>query len=212
MPRLAWLTDNHLNFLRHAGQRAFFDSLPTADAYAITGAIGEAHDVIGHLRAFAELGPVYFVLGNHDFDKGSIAGVRAEVSKVCHKVENLHWMPEAGVVPLGETTCLVGHDGWADERLGDYYGSGVRLNDFRLIGEFFGGPETWLAKLQALRDEAAVHFRRVLPEALERFRHVIVLTHVPPFREACWHEGKVSDDNWLPFFTSALSGISCIPP
>jgi hypothetical protein len=57
-----------------------------------------------------------------------------------------------------------------------------------------------LAKLHALGDEAADHFRAVLPEALSRFRHVVVLTHVPPFRESCWHEGRISDDNWLPFF------------
>jgi 3',5'-cyclic-AMP phosphodiesterase len=27
---------------------------------------------------------------------------------------------------------------------------------------------------------------------------VIQLLHVPPFREACWHEGAVSNDDWLP--------------
>ena len=42
-----------------------------------------------------------------------------------------------------------------------------------------------LAKLHALGDEAADHFRAVLREALSRFRHVVVLTHVPPFRESC---------------------------
>ncbi len=46
----------------------------------------------------------------------------------------------------------------------------------------------------------------MLPDALARFRHVIVLTHVPPFRESCWHEGKVSDDNWLPFFACKAVG------
>src|SRR4051794_39722357 len=89
MTRLAWLTDIHLNFLRRAEQRAFFASLPDADAFAITGDIGEAHDVAAHLRAFAELGPLYFVLGNHDFYRGSIAGVRAEVRQLCCDVPNL---------------------------------------------------------------------------------------------------------------------------
>jgi 3',5'-cyclic-AMP phosphodiesterase len=41
---------------------------------------------------------------------------------------------------------------------------------------------------------------RVLPEALERFERVILLLHVPPFREACWHEGAVSGDDWLRHF------------
>ncbi|MDG3006434.1 metallophosphoesterase family protein [Paludisphaera mucosa] len=213
MKRLAWLTDIHLNFLRHAGLKAFFASLPEADAFAITGDIGEAHDVAGHLRAFADRAPVYFVLGNHDFYRGSIAGVRAEIRESCREVANLHWMPDAGVVPFTETTCLVGHDGWGDGRLGDYHRSDVMLNDFKLIEEFGGfweSKDERLAKLHALGDEAAAHFRAFLPDALSRFRHVIVLTHVPPFREACWHEGKVSDDNWLPFFSCKAVGDALV--
>src|SRR5436305_186175 len=83
MTRLAWLTDIHLNFLRPAELKTFFDSLPQADAFVITGDIGEAHDVLAHLRTFADRGPTYFVLGNHDFYRGSIAGIRAEVSALC---------------------------------------------------------------------------------------------------------------------------------
>src|SRR5262249_39755111 len=112
--RLAWLTDIHLNFLRRAGLDAFFASLPDADAFAITGDMGEAHDVVDHLRAFAGRGPVYFVLGNHDFYRGSIAGVRHDVRELCSELPDLHWMPDSGIVPLNEATCLVGHDGWGD--------------------------------------------------------------------------------------------------
>jgi hypothetical protein len=35
---------------------------------------------------------------------------------------------------------------------------------------------------------------------------VLVPTHVPPFRESCWHEGRVSNDAWLPFFTCKAVG------
>ena len=112
-------------------------------------------------------------------------------------------------MPLTDETCLVGHDGWGDGRLGDYQRSDVMLNDWGLIGEFggfFEDHEERRAKLHALGEEAATHFRTVLPEALRRFRHVIVLTHVPPFRSACWHEGHLSDDNWLPHFTCKAVG------
>src|SRR3954466_11806353 len=101
----------------------------------------------------------------------------------------------------------------ATDGLGDYQGSDVMLNDFVLIGEFDGfyeDPAERLAKLHALGDEAAARFLAVLPDALERFRRVIVLTHVPPFREACWHEGKVSDDNWLPFFSCKAVGDALV--
>ena len=32
------------------------------------------------------------------------------------------------------------------------------------------------------------------------------MTHVPPFREACWHEGQISDDAWLPHFACKAVG------
>lgn len=32
-----------------------------------------------------------------------------------------------------------------------------------------------------------------------RPKKVIILIHVPPFTEACLHEGKISNDDFLPF-------------
>ncbi|MGL4463545.1 MAG: metallophosphoesterase family protein [Planctomycetia bacterium] len=210
---LAWLTDVHLNFLSPPAQKAFVEMLAetAADAFVVTGDVAEAHDVAVHLQAIAARveRPVYFVLGNHDFYRGSIAGVRETVRTPCAANPNLHWLPDAGVVSLTDSTCLVGHDGWGDGRLGDYLGSDVLLNDFRLIEEFGGFQESAdqrLAKLHALGDEAADHLRSVLPDALARFRHVLVATHVPPFRESAWHEGKPSDDDWLPFFSCKAVG------
>jgi Icc-related predicted phosphoesterase len=211
--RLAWLTDLHLNFLRTPAREAFLRTLAEtdADAFLVGGDTGEADDVAGYLNELdnAVQRPLYFVLGNHDFYGCTIAGVREKVRRLCRGCERLHWLPEAGVVPLTGDTCLVGHDGWGDGRLGDYHGSDVVLNDWGLIGEFGGSdepPAERLAKLHALGDEAGAHFRSVLPRALAQFRHVVVLTHVPPFREACWHEGRLSDDAWLPHFTCQTAG------
>ena len=186
-----------------------------AEAFVLTGDIAEADDVATHLHAIAVKvnRPVYFVLGYHDFYRGSIAEVRRKVRALCAVTPNLHWLSDVNVVPLTDETCLVGHDGWGDGRFGDYFGTGVMLNDFGLIEEFGGfdeDPKDRLAKLHALGDEAADHFRSVLPDALYRFRHVIAATHVPPFREACWHEGKVSDDNWLPFFSCKAVGDALV--
>jgi hypothetical protein len=213
MKRLAWLTDIHLNFLREPAQEAFYGSLAdtVADIFLLGGDVGEAHDVALYLKAIdhAVRRPVYLVLGNHDFYQGTIAGVRSRVRQLCAACPNLHYLPDEGVVPLTEETCLIGHDGWGDARLGDYWRSTVMLNDWGLIGEFGGFFEEMgerLAKLHALGDEAGAHFRAVLPAALKRFRHVVVLTHVPPFRAACWHEGRISDNEWLPHFTCKAAG------
>ncbi len=122
---------------------------------------------------------------------------------------NPYWLPDAGIVPLTDETCPVGHDGWGDGRLGDCRGSHVMLNDFGPIAEFGGfdgDTAARLAKLHALGDAAAAHFRAVLPDALTRFRHVVVATHVPPLREACWHEGKTPGEDWLPSFSCKAVG------
>jgi hypothetical protein len=101
----------------------------------------------------------------------------------------------------------VGHDGWSDGRLGNYPRSLVKMNDYKLIMELTGlnKLDRWEV-LKRLGDEAAEHLRRVLPPALETYREVALLTHVPPFREACWHEGRISDDDWAPHFTCQASG------
>jgi len=32
------------------------------------------------------------------------------------------------------------------------------------------------------------------------------LTHVPPFKEACWYQGKMGNDDWLPYFACKATG------
>jgi 3',5'-cyclic AMP phosphodiesterase CpdA len=207
--RLAWLTDIHLNFLRPAQLEAFCDGLLSAgpEALLITGDISEAPQLEGHLRLLEErlARPIYFVLGNHDYYRGSIAEVRERVRALCAGSRHLRWLPQAGVVELAPGCALVGHDGWADGRAGDWAGSEVELNDYYRIREltFPDKPER-LAAMTGLAAEAAAHLRLAL--AGTRAERVLVATHVPPFAEACWHQGKMSDAQWLPHFTSVAVG------
>jgi hypothetical protein len=151
--------------------------------------------------------PIYFVLGNHDFYGGSISGVRQNVADLCRRSEWLHWLPDAGVVELDDDTCLVGHDSWADGRLGHGSRSGFILNDYYCIQDFQDVThQEWFARIGVLGDEAAAFVRDVLPRAFEVRRRAILLTHVPPFREAAWHLGRHSDDEALPHFTCKAVG------
>jgi Icc-related predicted phosphoesterase len=209
--RLAWVTDVHLNFLRPAQRERFHETLAAAspDAVLVGGDTGEAHDVEAHLTALARRleRPVLFVLGNHDFYRGSIQAVRARAEALTREDPFLRWLPAAGVVPLGADTALVGTDGWGDARLGNALHTPVLLNDFFHIEELTGlDVPARVERLRALGDESAARLRPRLAEALGRYRRVVVLTHVPPFREACWHEGTISHDDWLPFFTCAAVG------
>lgn len=209
--KAAWLTDIHLNFLKHNQIERFLRKLSKepVDCFFMSGDIGEADTIIDYLKQAESIlaRPFYFVLGNHDFYKGSIKKVRARVSGLVETSDKLIWLNQVEYMPLTEETVLIGHDSWADGRLGDYFGSTVELNDFYLIEELRLADRTERVKaMKTLADEAAEHFIKVLPKALKDHRQVIVLTHVPPFKEACWHQGKISEDDWLPFFSCKVVG------
>ena len=168
MTRVAWCTDIHLNFAKPETLAEFQHQLRDADAdiVLIGGDIGEATDVVhflelldGHLAR-----PLCFVLGNHDYYFGSIHGVRAEVRSLCAACEHLVYLTDGAIIELTPHTGLVGHDSWADGRIGDYERSTIMLNDYRLIRELAGvNKEKRWPLLQALGDEAAADVRRVLP-------------------------------------------------
>jgi Icc protein len=209
--KLAWLTDPHLNFAGIQKVSGLMASVraQSPDALLISGDIGEAPDLEGWLQqiGWEAKCPVYFVLGNHDFYHSSVAEVRAHVSVLSEHNAALCWLGEGGVIALSDHTALIGHDGWGDARLGDALHSRVMLADFDCIHDLRSASKPELiARLQALGDEAARVIREALTQALSSHRHVIVLTHVPPFAEACWHDGHHSDEEWLPYFSCHAVG------
>ena len=208
--KIAWATDVHLNFVDERGVAAFARVVAEtgAEALLLGGDIAEAPTLEPILRQLVRklARPIYFVLGNHDYYRGSIADVREIAARLTREVEELVWLPAAGHVELGDTV-LVGHGGWGDGRLGDYWNSRVQLTDHVLISELAGLDRArLLERLHALGDEAATRVREVLEGALAARRRALLLTHVPPFEAACWHEGAISDPKWLPHFTCKAVG------
>ena len=124
----------------------------------------------------------------------------------------LQWLSATGPVALGDDTVLLGQDGWADGRYGDYANSRVMLNDSRLIYDLFQksilGKFPLLEKMQQLADSDAEQLRNDLSKAINDHKpnRIIVLTHVPPFKESCLYEGKMTNDDFLPFFSSKAIG------
>src|SRR5579883_407319 len=116
--RAGWLTDIHLNFVPQAQRQEFYARLRSQplDGLMIGGNIGEAASVAGLLAEIEEAvpAPIYFVLGNHDFYGGSIRGVREVITQQAKRSANLHYLTALRVIPLGASTALIGHDGWAD--------------------------------------------------------------------------------------------------
>ena len=209
--RVAWVTDIHLNFLKERQIQAFCSELLKAKPEVVlaSGDLTEAPQLEEHLELLAAKlqVPVHFVLGNHDYYRSSISAVRRRAGELCARNPALRFLTQSPAFALTARTGIVGHDGWADGRFGDYQGSQIFLNDYRLIEELSALDATERRRrLEALGDEAAAHLARELPGALERFEKVLVVTHVPPFREACWHEGQISGDEWLPHFSCRATG------
>ncbi len=210
--RVLWVTDPHFNFVNLPEWDRFINVLKAhaADAILLTGDVSEAEDFSFQLGRLArEIGlPVLFVLGNHDFFHGSIAESRRRAN-ACHNADShLIYMTSHAPISIGEGWTVIGDDGWADCRIGRYHDSPVQLADYQLI-EDLQHLSAW-DRLPIVRREGAAsacRLRRQLESARLQSEHSgqpprsILLTHIPPFREACWYRGKTADDDWAPFFT-----------
>ena len=209
--KLAWLTDPHLNFAGIQKAEALVSQIAATspDALLVTGDIGEADGFEGWLTLMgARLDcPTYFVLGNHDFYGSSVDDVRELARELTEDIDGVYWMGCQDVISLSDATALIGHDGWGDGRAGDMMTSRVMLADFIRIADLRGLDRKQLqVKLGQLGEEAAVYLRPRLERALSTHQHVIALMHVPPYREAAWHEGNSSDDEWAPYFVCQAVG------
>lgn len=213
--KLAWLTDIHLNFIDDVARQKFYQEIVNTecDGVLISGDIAEAPclaDILNEMANYIHK-PIYFVLGNHDYYRGQINEIRDVMSVLTKEHDALFWLPASEMQKLNDDTILIGQDGWADGRLGDFENSRVVLNDSRMIADLFQekilGKYQLLEKMQQLADADAVELQDVLEQAVNKNpKKIIVLTHVPPFKEACLHKGEISGDDWLPYFSSKVIG------
>ncbi|HEQ98241.1 MAG TPA: phosphoesterase [candidate division Zixibacteria bacterium] len=209
--RIAWLSDIHLNFVHHHRIETFSREVAesSAEAVLISGDISEAPYLKEHLNIMANIirFPIFFVLGNHDFYRSSIDRTLYLAGEISSNSGNLVWLTGEMVVRLTNRTVLIGHESWNDGRIGDYKNSPYTPADYFMIEDFMGLKKDEKLKLmQSLADRAADHFKINLPKACQEAENVILLTHVPPFREACWYNGKISDDDHQPYFASKIVG------
>ncbi|UCC40655.1 MAG: metallophosphoesterase family protein [Candidatus Aminicenantes bacterium] len=210
-----------------------------SDTIWISGDIAEADSVVDFLSTMESEfeQPINFVLGNHDYYLGFFNEVRFKIRKLCSESGRLCWLNDSDVVEVTKEVGLIGHDSWADGRFGDYKNSDLLLNDYFMIWDFnpfvkkdvsgkqsFPGgiknilshftstqaKQSRLLKMQALAAEAVQHIEMHLCDSLKKYKKVFFLTHVPPFREACWHQDKISDDNGLPHFSCKIVGDTLI--
>lgn len=209
--RLAWTTDLHLNSVPTQAWEQWIQKISSldTDGLVITGDISEGDDVVRQLQRIASECnlPVYFILGNHDFYESTFQATRQNVIHACRDSGQLHYLTDLAALQVSTGTYLLGEDGWADGTVGNYEESTIHLNDFERIGDFKAAGEfAWKQQLKHIGGASAKRLQTKLDELPPDARHVLVLTHAPPFREACWYEGKTTDDNWAPFFVAGQVG------
>lgn len=215
MHRVVWLTDLHLNHCDDNLVDQLFQEINAQepDSIWIGGDFSESFQLLRYLRWMDHVFscPVYFVLGNHDYYFSSIKMIRDQVTDFSSQKEKMTYLTASGPVPITDNSMLIGHDGWSDGRCGDYEKSVVMMHDYQTIEELVGLDKIarWEV-LKKLGDEAGNHIRKNLEAAFQRCDHVYILTHVPPTRGACWHNGSISDDQWAPHFTCKAAGDAII--
>src|SRR3989339_1096912 len=210
--KILWTTDIHRNFLTDNDLELFIADIKnqSPDALLIGGDIGEAPSVCSYLRKLEQSidCPIYFVLGNHDYYRGSLSKVNEDIQRLSKSSKKLIFLDAVPFIELTKEVALVGYGGWADGKFGDYDAYNILLNDYILIKEFIGlNKNQRLKKLNELGSEAASKIEDDLISAFKNHKKVLCLTHVPPFKESCWHEGKISDDDYLPHFSCKSVGV-----
>lgn len=221
--KLAWVTDCHLDHTTIDSTIKFINNVKqkNPDGLVITGDISDAKSIGSHL-AMIEEGlqmPIYFVLGNHDYYKGSISGVRKQMSEIMSISPYLKYLSQSSYIQLSDTTALVGHDGWYDGLNGDRHKKMFLMTDWYLIDEYCangGGKHALRMQLhdekmiveysQLLAQEAVEHVFTGIKAALRYHKKIIIATHVPPFVDACLYNNGPSDAFALPWFSSKMMG------
>jgi len=206
-----WITDSHLGEASETQVERLLSMIRSCKpaGILISGDIASAQTVRHHLTAIANAASasIYFVLGNHDYYGASIKDVRRMLKEACVADSRLHFLTFSDTVEIGPQLCLIGHDGWADGRCGNYFSSKVSLNDQYYIQDLMGLNSLQRFKvLNSLADDSKEHILSQVKRAAQRYRQILILTHIPPFRGAARYKNVVANDDWAPFFVNQVLG------
>jgi 3',5'-cyclic-AMP phosphodiesterase len=212
MNKMAWATDIHLDRLTERDYLEYKEYLQelNPDCLIISGDIAEGEVVCKSLKDFNDsfVFPIYFVLGNHDFYYSGFAETEENVRALVKESINLNWLSETGIIPLNDSTALIGIEGWGDARNGTLNLSEGSSRDVLSIADYKGLTREEIGDLlRSKGDKYAEHLRTVLLAAVNDYRNIILVTHVPPFIEACFDRSlRICGEFKLPFYTCKAIG------
>lgn len=207
-----WLSDLHFDKASASQRGRLLDQISAtrSDCVVITGDISSSRKLTEYLTLLASAcapRPIYFVPGNHDYYGSSVADVDDAINALCDSVANLHHLDGRQIIPLTRDVCLIGHHGWSDARAGYGHRSYLRSPDHRAIRDFRGlTRQQSIIRMQQLGRESAMSIRQILPLALTRYQHVVILTHTPPYAQAVRYNGAPCGPVHLPHFVNVSAG------
>lgn len=156
--------------------------------------------------------PIYFVLGNHDYYGSGIKETKqlaVEISKKTKGRKKIIYLSDDMIYPLTNSSCLIGQDLFYDTLAGNYFGSSVQLSDFFCIKDLKVRDKRLMYQLiiQPLLSEELAQLNKKILFAIKRnYTSILIVTHFPIFIENCTYKGKISDDDWLPYFCCKSAG------
>lgn len=207
-----WITDIHLNFLEDDKAREFLETVHDhdSDIVFLTGDIAESPVLSDYITMIDQVvgKPVYFVLGNHDFWHTSVSHIHAHFPRFLNEKSFTRWLTTSGVIALDNDTCVIGHEGWYDCRYGDWQSSSFLMREWSCQEDYRGCStmKDVVERSQTLANLSIEHFKKWLPDAIKRFRKIIVLTHFPPYDDTHVYMGQIGSPQAQPFFTNRILG------
>lgn len=196
-----WFTDVHFDYVGELNLFKFIDTINEfkPKGVFITGDIANGLSIQKDLKYIARncKTDIYFVLGNHDRYLSSFSKVKEKIQKLCKKYDNLHWMPEAGVIRLNNSNALIGVDGWFNF---SYTNPNNILftNDWFMIKELIVNYSVAnkIKFINKIIDDGCNIAEENLKEALKSYDHIHMITHFPPFIEAAGNEKYYFKNFW----------------
>jgi predicted phosphohydrolase len=212
MNRLVLGSDLHLDHVSPLEKQEFLErvSRECSDpdcVLLLTGDLSRQQTLFEHIDNVAQAcrGRMLYVLGNHDIWGGSFASANQALRP--HGLVDGHavFMDLVDRVQLEDDLCVVGDSGWYDGRNGEQGNPRFIMNDWFYISEYRTTKMSDRDFSAVVADARAATLEKKLRAAVEAGNNrVIVLTHVPPWVEACRHMGQPSDDYALPWFSSRV--------
>jgi Icc protein len=139
--KIAFCSDWHLNFADKSRKNELANKIiaSNCDLVLVAGDIAESNSLENELAYIIKRyeKPTYFVLGNHDYYRGSFVFTKQEAANIAARYQNLHYLPANQIVELNKDSCLIGYDSMYDCLNGRFIGGryDFEIADFCHIGE-----------------------------------------------------------------------------